>query len=297
METHLIKNMSFDNWTCRASQLSKIMGRVGITDAQEATLKTLNEKLASGKPLTPNQEITFKDLNNKKFNPVLPLTAQSELRKAWRSQKYGRGFQMTNKYVQKGIAQEEEAITILSQTLERPVFKWKKGRLYNDFLQGEPDVVLEEAGFDTKCSWGLSTFPFPGDDIDDVYEWQNQGYMDLCKRDVWYTVKVLVNSTERLLYNEKQKWFYAMGSPDIGTDEFEEYELQAKEVEKDMIFDYNRFVMFYPNHPLLHTPDEWEFDIPLEDRIIFQKSERDDDKIKEAKERVIMCREYLNNLA
>lgn len=288
--------MNFDKWTVRASQCSKIMGRVGITENQEATLKTLDEKVSSGKKLTANQEITYADLMHKKLNPELPKTAQTELRKAWRSQKYNRGFQMTNKYVQKGIAQEEEAITILSKVLDKPMFKWKKGRIYGEFFEGEPDVVPEEAGFDTKCSWSLDTFPFPGDPTDDVYEWQNQVYMDLCKRDVWYTVKVLVNTTERLLDNEKKKWFYACGSPDEGTPDFDEYLRQAKGVERDMIFDYQRFVDFYPWHQLLHTPDEWEFDIPLEDRIIFQKSERNEDMLQEARERVIMCREYLNNL-
>lgn len=289
--------MNFDQWTCRASQLSKIMGRMGITEAQEATLAQLDAKTASGKPLTENQKFTYSALMSKKLNPELPLTAQTELRKAWRSAKHNRGFQFTNKYVQKGIAQEEEAITILSKVLERPLFKWKKGRVHSKFLQGEPDIVLEEAGFDTKCSWGLSTFPFPGDENDPEYEWQNQAYMNLLKKDVWYTCKVLVNATERLLYNEKMKWFYAMGSPDVGTPEWDEYELQAREVEKDMIFDYARFQNHYPNHPLLHTPEEWEYDIPEQDRVVFMKTERDDLKIKEAEERVIICREYLNNLS
>jgi len=154
--------MDFSNWTCRCSGLSKIMGKMGISEAQEATISQLDAKTLSGKPLTKNQEVTYSLLMSKKLNPELPQTAQSELRKAWRSAKYNRGFQFTNRYVQKGISQEEEAITLLSKTLEKPLFKWKKGRLHGKFLQGEPDIVLEEAGFDTKCSWSLATFPFPG---------------------------------------------------------------------------------------------------------------------------------------
>jgi len=283
--------MDFNQWTVRASQCSKIMGKMGISEAQETTIAQLDAKTASGKPLTENQKVTYSLLMSKKLNPELPQTAQSELRKAWRSAKYNRGFQFTNRYVQKGLAQEEEAITLLSKSLGRPLFKWKRGRLHSKFFQGEPDIVLEEAGFDTKCSWGLSTFPFPGDDNDPEYEWQNQIYMKLCDKEVWYTCKVLVNTTERLLYNEKMKWFYSMGSPDVGTPEWAEYELQAKEVERDMIFDYARFQNHYPHHPLLHTPEEWVYDIPEQDRIVFMKTERDDLKIKEAEERVIICRE------
>lgn len=289
--------MNFDNWTCRASGLSLIMGKMGITENQEATLAQLDAKTASGKPLTENQKVTYSLLMTKKLNPELPQTAQSALRRAWRSAKYNRGFQFTNKYVQKGNEQEEEAITLLSKSIGRPLFRWKKGRLFGKFFEGLPDVVEPEVGFDTKCSWSLATFPFPGDDNDPEYDWQNQAYMKLCNKDVWYTVKCLVNTTERLLYNEKMKWFYAMGSPDPGTQEWAEYELQAKEVEKDMIFDYARFQNHYPNHQLLHTPEEWEFDIPESDRIVFLKTERDDLKIKEAEERVIICREYLNNLS
>jgi hypothetical protein len=289
--------MTFDDWTCRASGLSKIMGKMGITENQEATLATLDAKTASGKPLTENQKVAYSLLMTKKLNPELPLTAQTELRAAWRSAKYNRGFQFTNKYVQKGLAQEEEAITVLSNTLERPLFKWKKGRIFGKYLQGMPDVVEHEAGFDTKCAWNLRTFPFPGDDLESDYEWQNQAYMKLCDKEVWYTAKVLVNTTERLLYNEKMKWFYQLGSPDVGTEEFAEYEIQAKEVEKDMIFDYARFQNHYPHHVLLHTPDEWIYDIPVEDRIVFLKSERNEQMIKEAEERVVICRKYLNELS
>lgn len=288
--------MNFDKWTCRASGLSKIMGKMGISEAQQATLATLDAKTTSGKALTENQKVEYNRLMVKKMNPELPATAQSELRKAWRSAKYNRGFQFTNKYVQKGIAQEEEAITLLSRTLDRPLFRWKKGRLNGKFFQGLPDVVELEAGFDTKCSWNLATFPFPGDDLESDYEWQNQAYMKLCDREVWYTTKVLVNTTERLLYNEKMKWFYALGSPDADSEDFEEYERQAREVEKDMIFDYARFQNHYPHHVLLHTPEEWVYDIPPEDRIVFLKSERSEQMIKEAEERVVICRKYLNEL-
>lgn len=282
--------MNFENWKCRASQVGKIMtGTIGITANQEATIQKLADKLASGKPLTHLQGIEYNDLIHKKNNPELPKTVITELRKIHRLEKYGRTYMFTNKYTQKGISEEEAGITLISLKLGRPLFKYNGGRVFNEFFQGDPDIVEKEEGHDNKCSWDLTTFPYPNDPLNSDYEWQNQVYMNLFGKEKWTTHYTLVNAPERLVNNEKMKYFYSMGG-----EESEEYLNICKEIERNMIFDIPRFQRDFPMYDFVN--EDLDFSIPEEDRVISFVSIRNEDMINEAKDRIKLCREYLNSL-
>ncbi len=236
-----MKNLDFNNWTCRASQGSLIMsGKIGITEKQEETIAYLESKLASGKQLTANQQLDYSALMTKKLNPDLPKGVQTELRKIYRQEKYNRNFVFTNKFVRKGLLEEEAGITLLSKYLGRPLMRYKGDRVYNNFFQGFPDIVEKDKnrpGYDIKCVWDLSTFPFPDDQLEDVYEWQNLFYCDLFNKDYWVTAKTLVNCNDRLLMNEVNKWYYAMNMPD---DDDPDWIEMKKTIEKNMVFDMDK---------------------------------------------------------
>jgi hypothetical protein len=266
-------------------------GSYGITSEQEKTLGYLESKLESGKALTDLQKIDYNDLMEKKLNPQLSKTCISELRKIHREEKYNRVFRFTNKYVQKGIQCEEDAITLLSLHLNIPLIKYKGDRAFGSHFQGMPDIVRKEEGDDVKSSWSLATFPFAGDPLDSIYEWQNIAYMDLFKKEKWNTWHCLINATERMVFNEKQKFFYSMGQPDLEDPIYKEI---CKEVEKSMIFDIARFKRDYPFYEWEN--EELDFDIPESERIVGFEVVRDEDKIKEAKDRVEACRAYLKTL-
>lgn len=287
--------MDFSKWTCRASKLGTLMtGKTGITDNQEAELAGYEEKLRNGKPLTPRQEGIYNDLLSKKLNPELPKTVQTELRNVYRQEKHGREFMFTNKYLQKGIFEEESAITVISNFLGMPLFKYKGDRAYGEFFQGSPDIVLKPFGIDAKSVWSLQTLPFGDEELEDVYEWQNQAYMELFKKDKWITAKVLVNANGPLLMNEINKFWYASGQPEISEPEWIEL---AKKIERNMIFDMDLFLRDNPSYSMLyHSYDEWEFNIPMEQRIILFESFRSEEKLEQARERVRMSRDYLKNL-
>lgn len=287
--------IDFSKWTCRASQLGTLMtGKIGITDNQESELAGYEEKLRNGKPLTPRQQGIYNDLMAKKLNPELPKTVQTELRKVYRQAKYNRRFMFTNKYLQKGIFEEEASITVISKFLNAPLIKYRGGRKFNDFFQGDPDIVLKPLGIDAKSVWSLETLPFGDEELESVYDWQNLAYMDLFDKEKWITAKVLVNANGPQLMNEINKFWYASGQPDIAEPEWVEI---AKDIERNMIFDFELFLRDNPNYTMLyHSQDEWQFDIPMEDRIILFETIRDEDKLEEARERVKMSRDYLKNL-
>tara|TARA_R110000772_G_scaffold46279_9_gene105713 strand:+ start:204 stop:1133 length:930 start_codon:yes stop_codon:yes gene_type:complete len=291
--------MNFDKWTSRASKHGLLMGRVGITENQEATLVTLDAKTSSGKELTKNQKVTYADLMDKKLNPELPKTAQSELRDIYRETTSNRRSLFTNKHIVKGNREEQSAISLLANRIGIPLSSYKGERKFNEYFEGMPDVCLTkfDTGFDTKCSFGYNTFPWADDELEVIYEWQNLIYMDLYGKDRWVTAKCLVNCDEKLLMNEVTKHFYAENRPDDLDPDWIDIK---KTIERNMIFDMDLFIFNNPFYSMMqYDRDEWYAegnDMPEEKRTILFVTERDEDKLKEARERVKMCRSYLNSL-
>ncbi len=316
----------FSKYEFRCSQLSKITGSelLGISELDTEIKDLLEEKLTlkskSGRAIkwteTKQKSLDSKQSKRKESTVVngfvLPQTMKSELRKIFRMEKYNRNFPFTNQYIQKGIAQEEEAITTYQNYRnsigKRTLFSKNTERIKNGWVSGEPDLgqqgvpILQwKEGWDTKCSWSLATFPFPEDDLVAGYEAQNNGYMWLTGAEKWTTVSILVNATEHQLNNEKLKWFYALQMPADADDKYwDDYIEKCREVEKMMIYDYDRFVKNNPGHNMQITKDEWfgeGYDIPLEERVLEKTVERDEKAIEFYKERIELGREYLIRLS
>ena len=94
-----------------------------------------------------------------------------------------------NKYTEKGLLLEDEAIE-LSGVMRNRFYTKHKGRLSNDFITGECDV-LDSANsliIDTKCTWDIGTHPFFKDEAAEKvkkagYDVQMQCYMWLYEMD------------------------------------------------------------------------------------------------------------------
>lgn len=317
MEKSKANNIEF-----RASQAHLICGgTIGLTDVQKNKLQGYIDrqelaKVGDAKPLTPNMILDMDKLLDVRNNPTLPKTLQSEVKKIYRAEKYNRNFEFTNKYIQKGIWQEEEAITTYQSWLKAQgknvFFKKNDVRLHNGFITGEPDLIIGndikncKEGADIKCSYSLESFPFESDTLTDNYELQNQCYMWLTGAKKWTTAYCLVNATEHQLHTEKQKWYYAVGMHDTAgmTDEklleLENlYEEKSRNVEKMLIYDYDRFVHVNPGHLMSFTREEWygnDLDIPIQDRVIEKISVYDPEKIEFLKERIELSRSFMMTL-
>lgn len=270
--------------------VNPVSGRkVKWTDAKEDSLTKLQKKLE-----TP-------------YWDSLPATFKNELRAIHRAEMFNRNFKFTNKFVQKGIDKEEEAITVYQRYLKEikgnnTFFINNKQRLENDYVSGEADLTDTNdfsncnKGYDIKCSWELATFPFAGDDLDTKYEAQNQVYMWLSGAKQWTTAYVLVNATEQLIHNEEMKWFYALGSPVDGTKNGIAYEERCREIHKQLIFNLKEYHDKYGYRENMLSLDEWAEegnDIPLENRVIEKVSTFDNDFINDLKERITVARKYL----
>lgn len=308
--------MDFSKYKFRASLISKLaVGTIGITNDQETEIKLLENERDNGINVNGNKvkwtdakKDRLEKLIYTKNNPSLPKTMETELRKIFRSEKYNRKFLFTNKYIKKGISQEEESFTTYQKWLEqekgiKTILINNKTRIEDDLFTGETDVNEHfykkyDWGFDIKTSWSLETFPFKEDDLDDSYEWQNLVYMRLTGIKKWKTVHVLVNSTESTLHNEKMKYFYAydMDKSDINKKKYNDV---CIDLEKLHIVDYNKFIYYYPGHELVIGQDEWHgnnLDIPLKDRVVEKTVLYDESKIDFIKERVKIARKYLSKI-
>lgn len=223
----------------------------------------------------------------------LGKTCLSFLADYYRSKKYSREKEFTSKEIEKGIRQEEDAITLLS--LEKKiVLKKNDKRLRNDFLTGEPDIFIgksietAEEGRDTKCSWSIWTMPTEADKLDKKYYFQDMGYMALTGAKKWTTDYCLVNAPADLIDAEKKKMWWAMGQPDDTSDRY----MNARiEIEKNMIFDMAQFRRDEPLYIL--DCEDWCYDIPRSDRIISFPVMRDEDVIRQMYNRVEKCRNHL----
>jgi len=213
-----------------------------------------------------------------------------------RELRWGRKPQIKSKYLEKGLLQEEDAITLLSR-FKKILLNKNEEKLTNSFLSGTPDIYLGQSirkadiGYDTKCSWSVDTFPFLDDELDDSYFFQNHGYMALTGAHSWTTAFCLVNAPGHQVMNEKFSLKGRFNYSELDTAYIE----GCKEIEKNMIYDMDQFMKDNP-HFDLHN-EKWEYDIPMNERVIEFKVKRDDNIIDKMYERVKLVRKELIRLS
>ena len=232
-----------------------------------------------------------------KSEPI-SATAKGELLKLFIAHKYKRTDDISSKYIDKGIAVESEAIDMWRRQTGHIVFK-NETRFHNEFISGVPDLLVKQDDQvlfvpDIKSSWSLHTF-FNSklDDIDTNYYWQGQAYCWLMGAPYAVFAFVLCNATSTLLDDEKHKAAWRMGSIDT---ESPEYIARCKQIERNMIFDMAKFKRDYPYTHIHHAPDEWTFDIPVNERIHEKIVQYNQESIDELIERVPVWRDYVNQL-
>lgn len=111
--------------------------------------------------------------------------------------------ELGTKEVRKGVLQEGVAIDLLS-AVTGELYAKNETRFNNDFLTGEPDLLADDHGNDTKCPWSWEQFPLTSDiarkyAVAAGYEWQNRGYMLLTDRARWGSSYCMVDTPSELI--------------------------------------------------------------------------------------------------
>lgn len=185
---------------------------------------------------------------------------------------YGRSKEVMNKYMEKGLAVEEDSMTLYSLCTKTFHAKNKK-EFTNDFFIGTPDIIDGKTIIDIKSSWDIHTFhKVLVNPINKNYFWQGQAYLDLLGADTFKLAYCLVNTPDQLINDAKRKLLWNMG---VATDENEDYIEACAQLELEMTFD----------------------DIPQEKRYIEFTIQRDQSAIDAAHKKIELCREFLNDLS
>ena len=201
---------------------------------------------------------------------VLSETTKTFLNEYYAFLKYGRKKDIINKYIQKGLAVEEDAITLYSR-ITGDLFIKNEERVKNDFIIGTPDLMTDPI-VDIKSSWDIFTFlKAKHYTLDKGYYWQLQGYMWLTGIKNAKLVYCLVNTPDQIINDQKRKFMWNANQ----IDESQLSEEAFIEIERNCIYD----------------------DIPMSERLHSFDIEFNPEDIERLKTRIEDCRYYLiNNL-
>ncbi len=221
---------------------------------------------------------------------------------------HGRKEQIESKFLAKGIAVEENSITLLSR-VTKTFYKKNNVRLSNAHVTGLPDlftgtkIELADEIIDIKSSWNLDTFLAAKlFNWADDYKYQMQTYMALTGAKSATLAFCLVNGTAAEIQNEKRKASYASAAIDFETDPI--YIKRCKQIELNHIFCIEEFCkenIGYDFHNDIYVDfttgkvTGWTWDIPIEKRLHLAKIERDETAIKAIYDRVENCRTWMND--
>lgn len=217
----------------------------------------------------------------------------------------GRKEETRSKYLDKGNAREEDAITLVSRVTET-MYKKNSTRLENEFFSGEPDLFLGKAieaanhTNDTKCSWSYVTYleakaKCDADIANNTYFLQGQCYMALTGAKTHTVSYCLVNGTMKQLNDEVRKlqWKWELTDIDAAPPEMVE---KIKQIERNHIFDREHFEKENQNYTFFTPLEEWkeqQYDIPLAKRLTQITFDRDEKVIQQMIARAFLCRVWI----
>jgi hypothetical protein len=144
--------------------------------------------------------------NARSKSEVLSETAKSYIKSIAKQDFYGYNIELNNKYIIKGIEQEQDSIDLVN-AVRFTDYKKNKVRLETELMTGECDILLDEAIIDIKTSWSLETWPATAEDGDEsLYEWQGRAYMYLYDRPSFELIYCMVSTDPNNDFGLLNQW-------------------------------------------------------------------------------------------
>lgn len=248
----------------KAEKITECNAKIKETQEKHDAIKDgLKSKLtASAKIDSLKKELEeLKKLSDK---PELSETAKTYCENWVKSKLYEKKKEFSSKETEKGNSTEPDVIALIEQHYKVPFVVKNNKREFNEYLDGECDVILSDRIVDAKSAYECFTFPLFENEIpENNYHWQILGYMVLYNRnkgDVFYgLVDMPMEMIEKFLRYKFKDGFTK-----------EQYERAAMNY-------------IYSNTEVKYRKKIFSF-------------ERDENKIKQVYERVIQCREYIQTL-
>ncbi len=140
----------------------------------------------------------------------LSETTKTALRELWIKEVFNREkYDKDNKYTNKGIQCEPDAMDLLLKVTNKTHFK-NRETFGNEFITGTPDIITKNGDalhiIDVKCSWDIWTYNAVTDkSAYKSYFYQQLGYMWLVGASTAELDYCLVNTPEDIMTNELYK--------------------------------------------------------------------------------------------
>jgi hypothetical protein len=202
----------------------------------------------------------------------LSKTAKTHLIQVYTNAIWGVEKDITTKQMDKGIICEEEGITLISR-VEGKMYVKNDERKENEWISGHADVLNGDEVMDIKLSWDAFTFLSNlADDVNPMYYYQLQGYMELWGLNRARISYCLVDTPESIRNAEKYRLLTKM---DVISEESPAFIKAWEKLERSMIFDH----------------------IDPELRVINHYIERDQEIIDQIPAKVTRAREFLWELS
>jgi len=270
-----------DNILFRCSSLGHIMTEpnkfktvyfVGDAEVSAAKYNSLIDKAVDGLNL---DALALMRQEKVETNEVLAEGTKTHLIDVYVQNKYGRKQDITSKYMEKGLMVEEDSITLFSR-VNKTFYRKNEEKILGLYIAGTPDlftgdsITSAESIVDIKSSWDIFTyFRTRAKDMNKMYYWQLMGYMALTGAKTATLAYCLVNTPDTIINDEKRKLSWKMGLIDDANPDFQK---ACEDIDRLSIYD----------------------DIPLNERVYTIQVERDEAAINAIYERVIACREWMN---
>lgn len=150
----------------------------------------------------------------KSKSEVLSETAKSYIKTKAKEDYFGYSTYLQTKPMLKGTDWEEESIALVNQV--RGTFYVKnKERFENEFLTGEPDIILDDSIIDIKTSWSLETFPATQDEgANKEYMWQLMGYCWLLNKPQAELIYCMIDTDDVLLSDWDNRFIHKVSHID-----------------------------------------------------------------------------------
>lgn len=153
----------------------------------------------AGLLMTDPKSKTDKDAGN------LSEGAKTYIRELWIAKTYNRRKDFVNKFIEKGLLNEEVSIDYAS-LLHNELYEKNLNLFANDYLTGTPDIITDTHVVDVKSSYDI--FTFMKADLSDIYYYQLLCYMELTGLKQARLIYCLTDAPEATIQRELKtaKW-------------------------------------------------------------------------------------------
>ena len=299
-------NSLFDTWRPRASQFGYLLTNlpekftsddvIKMNDLTGEKLTGLNSNGNKTKWTITKQNEVIKLYNKHKGLDFLPDGAITKLEEIFDAVFWKRKKNIDNDYVKKGIANEQDSFSILSE-IDGTFYGSNNEFIQNEYVCGTPDNVINKV-IDLKTSYDY--FTFKKSKLSDLYKWQIKAY-------TWILISngekidragqlcyCLTNTPDFLIESKRKSIYFSKGLPEFqenkNNDVYFDYIKEISQLEQNHICDIEDFTNKYAGFKL---NDQVFRDIPKHMRIKRFDVTLEDSDIEHMIRRSKMCKKWL----